>query len=98
MEPACMTKGALLIESVKFVINVKLMLRAHSITVSWNDLGIVLNCIYNVRQSMEFSEILFRSFFNILILIIQIGLFFLSLLTLLAFISRWSLLPSFLSF
>ena len=92
MKPTCMTEGALMIEPVEFIINVKLMLRTHTITVSWYNLGIILNCSYNVGKTMKFSEIFFWSFFDILILIIEISLFFLSLLALLSFISRWSLL------
>lgn len=95
MKPIWVTECALMIKSVEFIIDMKLMLRAHSITVSGDNLSIILNCSYNIRKTIEFGEILFWCFFNVLIFFFCVCLFFLSFLSLLRFISRWCLLSSF---
>ncbi len=48
MKPVCMGNGILLVKAVEFVVQVELMLGAHSVTVSWNDLCVVLDGSYDV--------------------------------------------------
>lgn len=63
------------------------MLRTHSVTVSGNDLCVILNGSNNICQSVELGKVLFGGFFNIWVLVLLLSLFGLSFLALLSFFS-----------
>ena len=90
MKPAGVGDCGLLVQAVEFVVEVELVLWAHSVTVSGDDLGVVLDGSDDISQSVEFSEVLFWRFLDICVFLILISLFGLTLLPLLPlFCGRW---------
>jgi len=94
MQPVCWCGGILLVQAVEFWVDVELMFGAHSVTVSWNDLSVVLDGANDVGESIDFSKVLFWGFLDIGVFILISLRFCLSLLPFLSFLGRWRFLPS----
>jgi hypothetical protein len=89
VEPVRVGDGGLLVQAVEFVIEVELVLWAHAVTVSGDDLGVMLDCPHDVGESLQFGEVLFRRFLDVRVFLILVGLFGLALLALLSLFGGW---------